>query len=238
MLYHRGVSHIASALFCVQFNFNRYMERRHIEGPNGSVQCTGVTATRALYEATVRREVGQTAFCSVLPASILFASFYCCDLRAVQCHRLAHGGQTPSCFLHPSWYVACCCLAPALCNCCAWPPCPHAAQLWQTPPSVTLPHQIPVSSAQLPPAAQAQVLKTDNLEMLSGVKATDYTFSDGSVTGAGLPVRASYAVRFWILGSVVSLGIFCSLLDSGLVCRHSHVCISADAKHTTSIGLA
>lgn len=55
----------------MQFNFNRYMERRHIEGPNGSVQCTGVTATRALYEATVRREVCGAAsyFCfhHVLP---------------------------------------------------------------------------------------------------------------------------------------------------------------------------
>ena len=55
------------ALFLVQFNFNRYMERRHIEGPNGSVQCTGVTATRALYEATVRREVGSAASCFLLP---------------------------------------------------------------------------------------------------------------------------------------------------------------------------
>jgi hypothetical protein len=73
--------------FCVQFNFNRYMERRRIEGPNGSVQCTGVTATRALYEATVRREVGSAASCFLLPSDLRFPA--ACDPHAVRGYRPA-----------------------------------------------------------------------------------------------------------------------------------------------------
>ena len=45
------------------------MHRRHVDGPNGTGQCTGVTATRALYESTVRREVQRTAACMLLPTS-------------------------------------------------------------------------------------------------------------------------------------------------------------------------
>ena len=65
------------------------------------------------------------------------------------------------------------------------------------------------------------MLKTDNLEMLSGVKATDYTFSDGSVTGAGLPVS----------GHVLQ-----SVSPSGLERHHSRLCISADARHIAAVG--
>ena len=61
----------------VQYNFHRYMHRRHIEGPNGSHQATGVTATRALYEATVRREVRSFWYIILLPAPTT-----CCQLSA------------------------------------------------------------------------------------------------------------------------------------------------------------
>ena len=98
-------------------------------------------------------------------------------------------------------------------------PCPRAAQLWQNAPArdstPSNPDPDPFCSARLPPAAQAQVLKTDNLEMLSGVKATNYTFSDGSVTGVGLPFHLQQPVS-----------------RSGLERHHSHMCISADAGHT------
>lgn len=50
-------------------------------------------------------------------------------------------------------------------------------------------------------------MKSQNLEMLTGVKATDYTFSDGSVTGVRLPlVQVLPIVSVWtcLVSAVIS----------------------------------